>query len=559
MASAGTGNEANQAMTAGAGNPAAQAFSNMGGLPLWRQAALLIGLAASIAIGASVVMWVWEPSYSVLYSNLNEKDLSVVMEALQRENVRFKVEGTGTMLVPSSAVHNLRIKLAADGIPKGMALGFEGLQQSQSFGVSQFMENARYQRALEVELARSIGTLNSVDNARVHLALPKPTPFMRDRQKPSASVVLNLFPGRTLEPGQVAAITHLVSSSIPEMEAGQVTIVDQRGNLLTEGENDPGMLVTRSQLEYTRQLEKDMNDRVLAILEPVVGRGGARAQVTTEVDFTDNELTQETYNPQKTALRSAQATEELSTNPLNGGVPGALSNEPPGTAATPATPAAGASDTATTAKAGNSRKRSIQNYEIDRTVSHTRYSVGKLQRLSVAVVIDDKSVSAEDGTVSRQSYSPEEITRLTNIVKETVGFSEQRGDRVTVINAPFNTPEPVATDLPAPSFWEAPGFWDQVVKIVGILLIAAVMWKVFRPALQSLAQYRPPPPPPMAMHGAIIPGGDERISLGSQMNAQTAERLLEAAGSQADMVKKMATTEPGVVAQVIKSWVANGG
>ncbi len=562
MASPVVGDQARQAVPAGQSTPAGRVLSNMSDLPVLRQGALLLGLAASIAIAASVVMWVWEPSFSVLYSNLNEKDLSLVMEALQRDDVQFKVEGSGTILVPGAKVHNLRIRLAADGIPKGMASGFESLQQSQGFGVSQFMETARYQRALEVELARSISTMNNVENTRIHLALPKQSVFLRDRQKPSASVILNLYPGRTLEPGQVAAITHLVSSSIANMEASQVTVVDQRGNLLTDTERDEALQVSRTQLEYNRQLEKDLNDRILTILEPVVGKGAAYAQVTTEVDFTDTEQTQEIYDPEKSALRSSQSTEEQNSAQSNGGIPGALSNEPAVAApnAPAATPGQGATPSAATSPT-NTRRRNIQNFELDRTVSHTRYSVGRLQRLSVAVVIDDKTINDQSGEVTRQSYTPEEIMRLTNLVKETVGFNEQRGDRVTVVNAPFSTPAPLIIDVVPPAFWEAPGFWDQVIKIVGVVLIAGIMWKVFRPALQSLAQPKPVSVASLSASGAgyMMSGGEDNIALNAQFGKQTAERLLEAAGSQADVVKHMATNEPGVVAQVIKSWVAEGG
>lgn len=552
MASQATGNQVRQGVPAGTSTPAGRALFNMSELPIWRQGALLLGIAASLAIAASVVMWAWEPSYGVLYSNLNEKDLSLVMEALQRDDVQFKIEGSGTIMVPGSKVHNLRIRLAADGIPKGMALGFEGLQQSQGFGVSQFMETARYQRALEVELARSISTMNNVDSVRVHLALPKQSVFLRDKQKPSASVILNLYPGRVLEAGQVAAITHLVSSSISNMEIGQVTVVDQRGTLLTDPERDAALKVSRSQLDYKHQLESDLNDRILAILEPVVGKGAAHAQVSSEVDFTDSEQTQETFNPEKSVLRSSQTTEELNSSQLSGGIPGALTNEPPAANQNaPADPAqAGAAP-------GNSRRRNIQNFELDRTVSHTRYSIGGLKRLSVAVVIDDKSMTDETGEVIREAYTPEEITRLTNLVKETVGYSEERGDRVTVINAPFNNVQPEIIDVEPPGFWEMPGFWDQVIKVVGMLLIAGIMWKIFKPAFHSLAQPRPVQAIPQAdSSGYTFGGNDESIPLNAQFGKQTAERLLEAAGSQADMVKHMATSEPGVVAQVIKSWVA---
>lgn len=551
----------------GGSTSAMRTMNNMGNLPVWRQAGLFVGLAASIALGVSVVMWSWKPSLSVLYTGLSEKDASLVLEALNANNTQFELEGVGTIMVPSSEVHELRIKLAAEGIPRGTALGFESLQDAPGFGVSQFMETARYQRALEVELSRSISALHNVESARVHLALPKQSTFLRNRKKASASVLLNLYSGRSLEKSHVAAIAHLVSSSIPDVSVDQVTVVDQRGNLLTEGKQDQQMVISRTQLEYTQQLETGYAKRIVDILDPIVGNNATRAQVTADVDFTSTEQTQELYNPESQTVRSSQLSEEASPSGTAGGIPGALSNEPPGAGVAPEQAAAGVTASAGANLPLNGKRRSIQNFEIDRTISHTRYSVGTLKRLSVAVVIDDKNFVDAGGDNDRRAYTPEELDRITGLVKEAVGFNVERGDSVSVVNAAFTSPvEAEEIIITEAGFWEAPAFWDQIIKVLGTGLAFFLVWMVLRPVLKSLSQEPRPqalatgassmpmtPSSTMPGHAALTGGmADDKINL----DKQTADELIKAAGSQADIAKHVAKSEPGVVAQVIKSWVA---
>jgi len=309
-------------------------LAGMSGLNAFRQIGLMLGLAASVAIGVTVVLWSWTPNYGVLYGALEKQDVSTVLDALRQGGIDAKLdETTGAVLVPKNNIHDARIKLASMGLPKGVSAGFNALEDKSSFGVSQFMEKARYQRALEIELARTISSLSNVKNARVHLAVPRQSVFVRNRKKSSASVVVDLFPGRNLESGQVSAITHMVSSSIPELDVSNVTVVDQRGKLLTSGSTNLQIARTGAQFEYINKFEQAYIDRIERLLEPILGSESVRAQVTADIDFTASEQTQESFNPDAPALRSDQTTVEESSGAINGGVPGALTNQPPGAGA----------------------------------------------------------------------------------------------------------------------------------------------------------------------------------------------------------------------------------
>lgn len=423
-------------------------FEGFVNLPAVRQVGLMFGLAASVALGVAVVLWSQEPSYSVLYANLGSKDASQVMDALQKQGVRYRLdEKTGALMVPTSAVHELRLKLANDGLPHSSASGLDVLQQKQEFGTSQFLETARYQHALEGELARSVMTINSVEHARVHLALPKQTAFIRERQPPSASVLVSLYPGRTLEEAQVAAITHMVASSIPNLEPSRVTVVDQSGRLLSS-KPPTNAAVNQEQFEYTRKLEESYIARIEDIIAPIVGMQGVRAQVSAEVDFTITEQTQESYNPDLPALRSEQVYEEKSTSEGAQGVPGALSNTPPVAATVPEV-ATGQPGGAAVAQSGRSLNRATKNYELDRTISHSKLATGQVRRLSVAVVVDDRQSVNQNGEVVREPRSAEEMERIAALVREAVGYNAQRGDTVNVINASFQTAQTVEP-LPEP-------------------------------------------------------------------------------------------------------------
>ncbi|MFA7557467.1 MAG: flagellar basal-body MS-ring/collar protein FliF, partial [Hydrogenophaga sp.] len=432
--------------------------------PVTRQLGVMFGLAAAVALGIAVVLWGREPTYGVLYSGLVGQDAGAVVEQLSKDNVKYRLdETTGAILVPAEQVHELRLQMASAGLPKSAGVGFNVLEQKQEFGTSQFMENARYQRALEEELARTIAAVKYVENARVHLALPKQSVFVRKRQEPSASVLLSLFPGRVLEREQVAAITHMVASSVPNLEPGRVTVVDQSGRLLSDEKLNPELSASKEQFAHTRTLEESYVQRIESILTPVLGPDGVRAQVSADVDYAVTEQTQETYNPETAAMRSEQRFEQTNTGTDPMGIPGALSNEPPGAGRAPEVlPAQGTP----AAEGENMRsvRRATVNYELDRTISHTRSAVGQIKRLTVAVVVDDKMVPDEEGNLVRTPRTPEELDRITTLVRDAIGFSADRGDTVNVVNVAFTEAQGLAP-LPEAPLWKQAWLWDVVKEV----------------------------------------------------------------------------------------------
>ncbi len=537
-------------------------FSGLNGLDALRQVGLMIGLAASVAIGVTVVLWSWTPNYGVLYGALAEQDVGTVLDALRQSGIDAKLDETsGAVLVPAAEIHSARIKLAAMGLPKGVSAGFEALDKKNTFGISQFMEKARHQRALEIELARTVQSLRSVQSARVHLALPRQSVFVRNRQKARASVVVDLYPGRVLEKGQVTAIVHMVSSSVPNLETDRVTVVDQKGNLLTQGDMDKRLALSNSQFEYTRRLEKSYIERIEGILGPLLGSNALRAQVTADLDFTASEQTQERYNPDTSVLRSNQTTEERSSgSAADGGIPGALSNQPPGLAQAPEILPPGNAGATASATPTHSRRREIRNFELDKTISHTRYAMGNLRRLSVAVVVDDRVDVDEAGQVTRQQRSPEELERMTELVKKAVGFNAERGDSVNVINSAF-TPPVEPEPLPAMPIWEQPWAQDLVKKGVGGLLVLLLIFGVLKPVMKSLAA---PQTQELVAVGEEGDGAAEGIAEDSVSLSQEAVQPA-LGGPPGPYEQNLATAnaaieqDPKLVAQVVKNWVKQDG
>jgi flagellar M-ring protein FliF len=529
--------------------------------PLARQLLLLVGVAAAVALGVAAVLWSQNPNYTQLHTGLSDKDAGLVIEALQKANIPARLEG-GAVLVPAAKLQDARLKLATQGLPKGSENGFELLHEAPPFGTSQFLETARYQHALEGELARSIANLTNVQSARVHLALPKQSAFVRNRQPPSASVLVSLYPGRTLEPGQVAAVLHLVAAGVPGLETGRITVVDQRGRLLSTPETSQEVALSASQFEYTRKLEEAYVRRIEELLMPIAGLGAVRAQVVAEVDFTISEQTQERFNGGQPALRSEQVIQEASAGVAGAaGIPGALSNQPPAAGSTdPAKPA-----TATAAKSddkakgnetsnannngpSNSSSRATRNYELDKTISHTRSATGAVKRLSVAVVLDDKQKTDEEGEVTRTPFTPEEIERITALVKDAVGFNKERGDTVNVINSAFNAPPPVEPP-PEPPFWKQPWLWEAAKQLGAAGFVLALFFGVLRPVLRGLLARTPLPAPAGA-------AADSRLGLAGPATAPA----LAAPGNydnQLTSAKSLAAQDPKRAAQVVKNWVAN--
>lgn len=519
------------------------------GLTLLRQFGLMAGLAASVAIGVAVVLWSQKPSYRMLYSGLAEQDSAAVVQSLQKSGIAYELaDGAGTVLVPADQVHEARLKLAGEGLPKGVGAGFELLDNQKGFGVSQFMENARYQRALEGELAQTIASISSVRAARVHLAIPKQTAFVRSQKKPTASVMVDLYAGRNLDEGQVAAIGHMVAASIPNLDVDQVTIVDQQGRLLTQPEAGDDMRLTATQFDYRKRIEAYYTKRIEDIVTPIAGFGAVKAQVNANLDFTVTEETQESFNPNPPAVRSEQTVDEKTLSSRSpGGVPGSLSNQAPSTGAEAQTADAAA-------PAGSSVQRTTRNYEIDKTISHTKRNGAAITRLSAAVVIDDRTTVDEDGETVREPLSEEEIARITNLVKEAIGFDAERGDSVNVINQSFTLP-PAPEELPEPSMFEQLNVWDIAKQALGIGIVLFLIFGVLRPVLRELAakgkaipQALPHGEGQMAEDQLTLSGGMRPAALPAGAGGGNLDSNL-------NMARTLAAQDPRRTAQVVRNWV----
>ncbi|MBL3589725.1 MAG: flagellar M-ring protein FliF [gamma proteobacterium endosymbiont of Lamellibrachia anaximandri] len=533
--------------------------------PIFRQIAVMVGIAASVALGVAVVLWSQTPNYSLLYGNLAQKDAMEIVQALQQIGIEYQVDqSTGAVMVPSADLQEARMKLAGEGLPHSDSLGFELLQQDAGFNTSRMVEAARYQRAMEGELARSIATLANIETARVHLATPKQSVFVRQRKVPSASVVLKLYSGRTLEKGQVEAISHLVASSVPELDVAQVTVVDHKGKLLSGADKSAQMAMSTSQFEYTRELEAHYKQRIEDILSPLLGQDNLRAEVAAEVDFTVIEQTQESYDPDMSALRSEQINEQQSRLGEMQGVPGALTNQPPAAGNAPEQ-AGGQGGEGEAATPINTSKRATRNFELDKTISHTRLPSNSLRRLSVAVVVNDRVALAEDGTPQRIQRTPEEITRITNLVKETVGFNIQRGDSVQVLNESFFIPAP-PEPLPELEIWEEAWFWDAVRQAGGVLLVLLLIFGVLKPTMNRLTAQVVT----SGVEGEGVAGGGVAGEGGLEGTLEGAEgEGLALEGDEAvklpgpgsyektiDAARGMIENDPKRVAQVVKKWIA---
>lgn len=530
-------------------NVTAQA-QGFGALPALRQLGLMFGLAVSVALGVTVAMWSQSPNYSMLYGNLTAKDMSMVTQSLDDAGIKYKLErGAGAVMVPADKVHEARMNLATQGLPHGSDVGFELLEKDQGFGSNSFLQKARYHRALEGELAQSISKLNVVESARVHLAIPKQSAFARKSSKPAVSVVLNLYPGRVLDEMQAAGIINMVASSVPELDAENVTVIDQKGRLLSSTSASADMMLSSTQFDYTRKLEERYVKRIMDIISPIVGMDGVRAQVVADIDFTAQENTRESYLPEQTAVRSEQLYKESSDMPGAMGIPGALSNQPPPAGTTEISQLEG--ETSTTPIRNTSR--SVRNYEVDRTISHTRKSPVSLNRLSVAVVVDYRLQKAKKGKVERIPLEASEIERITALVKEAVGLNEARGDTINVVNTPFQLPEEVEP-LPEVPLWEQAWLLSLAKQLLGALAVLFIAIGVLRPMLRNLSshgKYAAAHALPGAQAGGQLALGEDQLTLSNQSPA-SGQQLL-------DMASTMAKEDPKRVAQVLNTWVAKDG
>ncbi|HWX80334.1 MAG TPA: flagellar basal-body MS-ring/collar protein FliF [Steroidobacteraceae bacterium] len=539
-------------------------------IPGLKQVGLLAGVAAAVAAAIWLVMWSQGQNYTVLYGQLSERESGQVMDALTAAGIEFKLSPSGAVSVPESKVQEARIRLASQGLPQSDAMGIEMIQKDSAFGSSSMMESARYQSVLETELARTITKVQGVQGARVHLALPKPSVFLRDARKATASVMLQLYPGRRLDPGQVAAIVHLVASSVPELSASDVTLVDQAGSLLNSPDENSDSAASTRQFEYTRKLEESYQRRIVELLEPMIGPGRVRATVTADLDFTVTEETHENYDPQKTAVRSEQTSNELRKGGDGAeGIPGALSNQPPGTsgapaiagAATPGNPAAAqpgagqpgaGQSTAANSGPSSSAQRSTRNFEVDRTLSYVKQPVGVLKRLSIGVVLDDWQKVDADGKVTTEPMSETDIKRFTQLVKESIGLKDARGDQLNVMSQAFKSSVPIgpADGLP---LWQQPWVTQLAKQIVGAALLLVVAFLVLRPLMKSLTK-------PGARSGAGAEGDEmdgDKLSLSGQGGKPI--KLSPSFEQQIAAARTLVGQDPRRAAQVVKDWVSADG
>jgi flagellar M-ring protein FliF len=546
------------------------AFAGRVGLNL-RPLLLLLGIAAAVAAGVTVVLWWRGPNWSLLYGNLSDSDASSVVQALQTAAIEYKLDSSsGAIMVPAERVHDARLQLAGQGLPQGKNASLDLMSRDPGFGVSQFMENARYQYALEGELARTISSLQAVEAARIHLALPQQSAFVRDRRPASASVLLQLRPGNRLQAEQVSAIVHLVASSIPELDSDNVTVVDQQGRLLSSPKNSEAA-ITAEQFEAAHRVEDTYIEHIEQLIAPLVGDGRVHAQVTVDLDAGAIEEAHEQYKPDSAIVRSEQSAEEISRSgsAASGGIPGALTNQPPaggtvapasntkppsapaGSAAKGAAAAGAATSSATTtatATPENTSKQSTRNYEIDRTVSYSRQPAGRVKRVTVAVLVDNIRQVGADGKAAERPLTKAEMDDITRLVKDAVGFQEARGDSVNVVNQPFL---PQLTETLKPEvipLWQRPWVRDVARLILGALVLVALALGVLRPLIKNLSTHALTAPAP-----ELLPAGghaqEERptVALSPGQPLAYEQQLVQARG--------LVTQDAKRVAQVVKTWV----
>lgn len=541
-------------------------LEGLSNLNLLRQIGLMVTLAASVAIGFAIVMWMQGDDYRPLYGRMDNLDASNVVDVLEQNRIKFKVDtNSGAILVAADDVHMARLKLAEFGLPSSPVQGFELMDKEQPLGTSQFVESTRYQRSIEGELARTITSINSIRSTRVHLAIPKKTVFVRDTANPTASVFVEVFAGRSVDAAQVKAIMNLVASSVPGMKMADVTLVDQHGNLLSTGEESTDLLMAAKQHQYSKEVETSIIRRINGILEPVVGGGKFRAEVSADVDFTAVEQAAETFNPDLPAIRSEQTLNETRrAGDLAAGIPGALTNQPPGTAEAPEQidPATGQPVAAPAPT--NNREQATRNYELDRTVSYTKHQQGTLKRLTVAVVVDDKIVRNAEGVETAVPWTEAELERLSILVRDAVGFSAVRGDSVNVLNSPFanRVIDPMAGMESVP--WWQEWVIPNIKYIASVLVILLIVFGLLRPMFKSLAKQggaiaeEEEARQLAALEAAGAAGldgmSDETVTLtgGHALMLPGPEQGYE---EQINAIKGLIADDPGRVAQVVKKWI----
>ena len=521
------------------------------------------GIALLVVAAVAAMVMGRQPDYKVLFSNLSDKDGGAIVAQLSQMNVPYKhADGGGAILIPAERVHDVRLRLATQGLPRGSVTGFE-LMETNRFGMTQFQERLNFQRGLEGELTRSIQALSSVQGARVHLALPNQNGFFREQQKPSASVLVSLHPGRILDRAQLAGIVHLVASSVPELAPSAVSVLDDTGKLLSQSPDAAGEEgINAQQLLYVQQIEQQYARRIMEILEPVVGRNNVKAQVSAELDFSRTESTSEQFRPNQTpdsgAIRSQQVLESSGTaNKTAAGVPGAVANQPPAPSAAPVNganpaPTAGGQQGA---EESTSKRESTTNYEVDKTVKVTRGNNWAIKRLSAAVVVNYQALAEEKGGASPKPLTPEQIEQMTGLVRETIGFNKERGDSVNLMNTPFLTSETPAAAVP---LWKQPETIELAKTFAwplgAVLFAALVLLGLVRPALKGTAKPAEAVPVAGGQLSALEADEPDRPALPAPSKK---DEVVEVTPEQLRLeeARVLAKANPVAVANILKTWV----
>ncbi|MCO6544804.1 MAG: flagellar M-ring protein FliF [Gilliamella sp.] len=542
--------------------------------------ALLIAAVIIIAIISFIYLWAKDESYAVLFSNLNDKDGGEIISQLDKMNIPYQFSSSGsTILIPQDKVYDTRLRIAQQGLPKGGAVGFE-LLDKESFGMSQFNEQINYQRALEGELSRTISIISSIDDARVHLAMPKPSLFVRERKSPSASVALTLFPGRSLSQGQIDAIIHLISSSVPELQADKVTIIDQHGHLLTgEGYRDRNTNV--AQLEFGDRIENNIRERVEKIIIPILGKNNVKVQVNADIDFSRQESTLETYDPNSDianqTIRSKQQVENRQSAKSYGvgGVPGALSNQPVPASSAPIDEQDEKEPTEKHDKQGNYSLQSNNtvNFEVNRKVIHSQIPEGRIKRLSVAVLVNYKFVTTEPDNVKSEDVDSDndndknksssiteqwvkldsdELKNIEALARQAMGFSDLRGDSLIVANLKFT--DQTLDDNDNMAFWKTPEFYDSAKTVIKYIIYIIILWFVWRKVLRSVWI--------KLQRKFLIDNGESLVSqstvddkLDYKAHSKQQQKIFEDNTQQQQHIRKIVEKEPRVMALIIRNWI----
>ena len=574
--------------TAPDGNPVERLHDAFNRLGSQQKLVFMVAVAAIFAIIVGTILWSRQPDWKTLFSNLTEKDGGAIVTILEQQNVPHRYTDNGALQVPADRVHEVRLKLASQGLPRGGMIGFE-LMENQKFGVSQFAEQVNYQRGLEGELARTIQSIGAIQSARVHLAIPKPSVFVREEQKPTASVMLSLYPGRSLDGAQIAGITHLVSSSVPQLPASNVAVIDQSGALLSQlkdKQTEAGLDPT--QIKYVRDVESSIIKRISEILSPMLGQDNFKVQVAADIDFSQSEQTAETYRPNNTpesaSIRSRQNNESASVNQATGGVPGALTNQPPVPATAPLTqPPTGNSPgqpgkpgeiqgkvdaagiTAPLNAAGqpiSTSKNATINYEVDKTIRHTKQGMGDIRRLSAAIVVNHRKDVDKNGQPVSKPLPEAEMKQLNELVREAMGYNKERGDTISVANAPFTAADKSEAELPV---WKDPENISYIKDLLKYLLIAGIVaflyLKVIQPSVKTMF---PPPKDAVGSHGQ----GEGGISAHGDGDGSGTTEAGEDGATQVHIdhyvvmiqkARELADKDPKAVANIIKDWMGVNG